>query len=229
MNPKKIIWLSLVFVILAGIFDMLCFWLVTEYTTSFYISIAFGNASILVYALSSLLMAKKGKYAYLSFQDGFIIGSYTVICVILNLCFALCRMNHVQANVITNVLLLAIYAIFLFIVFANTAAITAQLEYDRKERNAYYDLKDKAERLLGKGNSIQLNKRIESMYDKICSCQINRAVDVSGIDAQILSELTDLEIGLEDGATADVVSGKISKIMVLIEDRNRKIVNAIKR
>lgn len=229
MNVKKIIWSSLAFVVLAGVFDMLCFWLVDEYTTSFWISVAFLNGSILVLTLSSLLMAKKGKYIYLSFQDGFIISSYTGICVILNLCFALCRMNNVQANVIVNVIILAIYLIFLFIVFANTAAITAQLEHDRKERNAYYDLKDKAERLLGKGNSIQLNKRIESMYDKICSCQINRAVDVSAIDAQILSELTELEIELEEGDAGDVITRKITKVMVLIEDRNRQITNAIKR
>ena len=229
MNLKKTLWISAAFIIIAGAFDMLCFWLVPEYTTSFYISIAFGNASILVYALSSLLMAKKGKYVYLSFQDGFIIGIYTVICVILNLCFALCRMNHVQANVITNVLLLAIYAVFLFIVFANTATITAQLEHDRLERNAYYDLKDKAERLLGKGTNTQINKRIESLYDKICSCQINRVVDVSSIDSQILSELTELNINLEEGVNQEIILQKITKAMALIEQRNTQIMNAIKR
>ena len=82
---------------------------------------------------------------------------------------------------------------------------------------------------MGKGNSIQLNKRIESMYDKICSCQINRAVDVSAIDAQILSELTELEIELEEGDAGDVITRKITKVMVLVEDRNRQITNAIKR
>lgn len=229
MKIKYVLWTSAAFLVFAGIFDMLCFWCVPEYTTSFYISISFGNASILVYALSTLLMAKKGKYIYLIFQDGFIIGSYTIICVILNLLFALCRMNNVKANIITNVLILAVYLIFLFIVFANTAAITAQLEYDRKERNAFYELKDKAETLLNRGESFQINKKIESLYDKICSCQINRAVDVSAFDVQILSGLNDLAVSLDENDSQDIITRKITKIMVLIDDRNRQITNALKR
>lgn len=229
MKIKYLLWTSAAFLVFAGIFDMLCFWCVPEYTTSFYISVAFGNASILVYALSTLLMAKKGKYIYLSFQDGFIIGSYTVICVILNLLFALCRMNSVKANIITNVLILAAYLIFLFIIFANTAAITAQLEYDKKERNAFYELKDKAETLLNRGGSVQLNKKIESLYDKICSCQINRTTDVSAFDVQILSGLNDLAVSLEEGDSQDSITRKITKIMVLIDDRNRQILNTLKR
>lgn len=229
MKLKNIIWTSAVFLILAGVFDMLCFWCVDEYTTSFCISIAFGNASILVYALSTLLMAKKGKYIYLSFQDGFIIGGYTIISVILNLLFALCRMNNIKANIITNVLILAVYLIFLFIVFANTAAITAQLEYDRKERNAFYELKDRAERLLNKGENFQINKKIESLYDKICSCQINRTVDVSSYDSQILTALSDLDVSLQEGDEQEIISKKITKIIGLIDDRNRQITNSLKR
>lgn len=229
MKTKYVFWTSMAFLVLAGIFDMLCFWCVPEYTTSFYISIAFGNASILVYALSTLLMAKKGKYIYLSFQDGFIIGSYTIICVILNLLFALCRMNNVKANIITNVLILAVYLIFLFIVFANTATITAQLEYDKKERNAFYELKDKAEVLLNRGENFQINKKIESLHDKICSCQINRAVDVSELDIQILSGLNDLAVSLNENDSQEIILRKITKIMDLIDDRNRQITNALKR
>ena len=229
MNLKKILWTSAAFLVIAGVFDLLCFWCVDTYTTSFYISVAFGNVSILVYMLASLLMAKKGKYIYLSFQDGFIIGIYTITCVILNLCFALCKMNDVKTNLITNIIVLAIYLVFLLIVFANTAVITAQLEHDKRERNAYYVLKDKAEGLLGKGSNSQVNKRIESMYDKICSCQINRTVDVASIDSQMLSILTELESSLEQGDDQETISRKIIKVMVLVDDRNRKITNAIKR
>ena len=229
MNLRKILWTSAAFLVIAGVFDMLCFWCVAEYTTSFYISVAFGNISLLVYALASLLMAKKGKYIYLSFQDGFIIGGYTGVCVILNLCFALCKMNDAKINIITNIIILAIYLVVLFLVFANTAMITAQLADDRRELNAYYKLKDKAERLLGKGINLQANKRIESMYDKICSCQINRTVDVSAIDAQILSGLTELEISLEEGSDQTTISSKIAKVIELVDDRNRQITNHIKR
>ncbi len=229
MNIKKILWTSAAFLIIAGVFDMLCFWCVSQYTPSFYISVAFGNVAILVYALASLLMARKGKYIYLSFQDGFIIGGYSVICVILNLCFALGKMNHAKVNIITNVIILAIYMVCLLIVFANTAVITDQLEHDKQDRNAYYLLKDQAERLLGKGQNIQMNQRIESLYDKICSCQINRTVDVSYVDSRIMAALTELELSLEKGNDQETILSKITKVMVLVAERNRQITNAIKR
>jgi hypothetical protein len=229
MTFKRIFWICAVYAVVIGVFDMLCFWLVDEYSTSFYISVIWGNASIVVYAFSTFLMAKKGRYIYLSLQDGFIIGSYTIICVVLNLIFALARMDNVQANIIVNVILLAVYLVLLFTVFANTAAITTQLKYDRKERNAYYDLKDKAERLLGKGDTIQLNKRIETMYDKICSCQINRFVDVSNIDSQIVVLLSKLENDLANGENQDDISLDINSIISLVEERNKQIINSLKR
>lgn len=229
MKVKSIIWTSMAFVVFAGIFDMLCFWCVNEYTTSFYISVAFGNASILVYALSTLLMAKKGKYIYLSLQDGLIIGSYTIICVILNLLFALCRMDNIKANIITNAVILAIYLIFVFTIFASTTTITAQLERDKAERSAFYQLKEKAERLLNCGGSFQLNKKIESLYDKICSCQINRTKGVSAIDAQISLELDDLFGVLDGNCEQYIIEKKIEKIKILIDDRNRQITNSLRR
>lgn len=229
MNIKKTIWTSLIFVVIAGVFNMLSFWLIDDYTTSFYISIGFANGSILIFALASLLMAQRGRYIYLSIQNSFIIGNYSIIATILNLCFVLFKMNNVKANVIVNVIILAGYLIFLFAIFAANAHTVAQLEHDRKERNAYYDLKDKAESLLSISSDWALNKKIESMYDKICSCQINRSIDVMDIDAEIMSELTEISIELNAIENKETILRRIIKISTLIEDRNKRIMNYLKR
>lgn len=229
MNIKKFIFSCAVFLVIAGVFNMLCFWLVDEYTTSYYISIAFANSSIGVYALSSLLMSKKGKYVYLSFQDAIIIGGYSFVSILLNLLFALFKMNNVKVNIIINVLILSVYLIALFIFFANTAAITVQSEYDRTERNAYYSFKDKAEGLLGKGYSPYINKQLEFMYDKISSCQINRTTDVRDVDDKIMKALAQLQDKLENQAENRVVMETINKVNRAVDERNRRITEALKR
>lgn len=229
MNVKKFIFSFGVFILIAGIFDMLCFWLVSDYTTSFYISIAFMNGSILVLACSSLLMARKNRFIYVSLLDGSVISAYTVISTILNFCFAIFRMNDVQVNIRVNVIILVVYLIALFIVYANTSSIIEQSKHDAGERGAYYAFKDKAEELLGKGSNIRVNKHLEFLYDKICSCQINRTANVSDIDTRILTGLLQLQVSLEDKADETVIVNRIDNVISLVEERNRRIVNALKR
>ena len=138
-------------------------------------------------------------------------------------------MNNVKVNIIVNVIILAGYLIFLFVIFAANTHSTAQLEHDRKERNAYYDLKDKAESLLNISSDWALNKKIESMYDKICSCQINRSVDVSDIDQRILEKLNEIAVSLELSEAQENILRRISKVIILVDDRNKRIMNNLKR
>lgn len=229
MKIKPVVWASAAFLVLIGLFNMLCFVFIDTYSTSFYISIGFGNGAIIAYALSTLLMSKKGRYVYLSVQDGFIIGGYTVVCIILNLIFIFCRMDSIKANIITNVLVLGVYLIVLFVVFANTATITEQLEHDRRERNVFYELKDKAQALLGRGENRQINKKIESLYDKISSGQINGTTMVYDMGSKIWASLNDLAKSLSDGDSQEVVISKIDELMMLVDNRNRQITNELKR
>ena len=126
MNIKKFVISFVIFVLVAGILDLFCFWAVSEYTKCFLISLAFLNGSILVLGFSSFLMSRKGKYLYVSLLDASIISGYTIVCVILNFFFAIFRLNDVRVNVRVNVILLVVYLIILFILFANTAAVTDQ-------------------------------------------------------------------------------------------------------
>lgn len=74
-----------------------------------------------------------------------------------------------------------------------------------------------------------LNKKIESMYDKICSCQINHSIDVMDIDAEIMSELTEISIELNAIENKETILRIIIKIDILIENRNKRIMNYLKR
>ena len=229
MNIKKFVISFVIFVLVAGILDLFCFWAVSEYTKCFLISLAFLNGSILVLGFSSFLMSRKGKYLYVSLLDASIISGYTIVCVILNFFFAIFRLNDVSVNVRVNVILLVVYLIILFIVFANTAAVTEQLEHDKTVRNAYYKFKDKAELLLGRGNNIQINKRLEFLYDKICSCQIDSGVCVQDIDDRILAEIDRLQADLENQVEDAIIISKINVVLRSVEERNQRIVNTLKR
>lgn len=59
MKAKSTIWLSLIFVIILFVFNLICFWGVSYRSPSFYINIGFANGSIVVFALSFLLIVRK--------------------------------------------------------------------------------------------------------------------------------------------------------------------------
>ena len=225
---KRVLWLSAAFLVFVGIFNMLCFLFTEEYTDSFYISIAFGNGSILFYALATLLMHRRKRYAYLDVQNAFIICSYFIICVILNFIFIMAKMQNKLANWVTNTILLGIYLIALFIIFAANATSEKVLETDRREQEAFYDIKEKAELLLNRGNSFSLNKKLEFVYDRVSSCQINRTANVAESDRKICEEI--------DGILLDLVSEeyveaeqKIMNVLSLLDDRDRIIKKALRR
>lgn len=225
---KRVVWLSAVFLVFVGIFNMLCFIFTEEYTDSFYISIAFGNGSILFYAFATLLMHRRKRYAYLDVQNAFIVCSYFIICVILNFVFVMAKMQNKLANWVTNTILLGIYLTALFIIFAANATSEQVLERDRKEREAFYDIKEKAELLLNKGNSFSLNKKLEFVYDRVSSCQINRTANVVETDRKICKVIDDIILNLanEEYAEAEL---KIKTALRLIDDRDRIIKNAMRR
>lgn len=229
MMNRKITWISLIFVLLTFIFNLISFWFIDDKSKSFWISIFFGNFSILMYAFSSILMGRKSKYIYLNFQNGITISGYYIISTILNLCFILFDLQNHKVNLFVNLLLLAIFLIILFTFFAANSDTVAQLEYDKNERIAFYNLQEKAKRLLDKADSRQLNKKIESMYDKICSCQINRSINVNELDMTIEKELDILYQKLSLVETDENIIVQINKIMNLIDERNDRIISGLKR
>lgn len=229
MKLKRIIFTSLIFLLIAGLFNLLCFWIVNDYTTSFYISICFGNGAILVYALSSFLMSRKNRYIYLGYENFFIIAGYFIVSIILNLCFALFGLNSIIVNVLINVILLVIDLVILLVFSLGNVSIISQLERDRKDRNQYLDLKDKAEAILNLSDRKEMNKKIEALYDKICSCQISKGIDVSEIDSQISERLDRLYNSLLMHEPDEIVNEQLIKTSTLVNQRNKIIVDAIRR
>ena len=194
-----------------------------------FISIGFGNGAIAIFAFSSVLILRKRKYAYLGLQDSFIICNYTIISVLLNFLFVLFRMNNELVNWIVNVILLFIHLILLLFILSSTTEIIEQLENDKVERNAFYNLKDGVEALLNKSSNRNINKLIEKLYDKINSCQINRNIDVSDIDLRIIKNLDDVKNFIENNSDEEIIKKQIVNTMKYVDERNRKIANFIKR
>ncbi len=230
MKKGNIFWSTMILVVLLGIFNMFCFWILDRlHTTCFWISIGVANASIIFFGISAIIGTQKAKYQYFKFHNILILGGYSLLAVILNFLFILFKLINIKVNIIINILVFAPFLIFLCILALANGDTQQMLEKDRKERNAYYDLKDKAEGLLNRSSDWNLNKKIESMYDKICSCQINRGTDVSDIDSEIIHQLNELTLEIDEGAAPEVVQKRISRVMLLVDDRNRKITNTLKR
>lgn len=229
MKLKRIIFISLIFLLIIGLFNLFCFWVVNDYTTCFYISIGFGNGAILIYALSSFLMSRKGRYIYLGYDNFFIIAGYFIVSIILNLCFALFNLNSVIVDVLINVALLVIDLVILLVFALGNASTISQLEKDRKDRNEYFDLKDKAETILNLGDSREMNKKIEALYDKICSCQISKKKDLSELDKRIIDCLDMLYYSLLMHKPDEIINEQLVEITTLVNQRNKTIVDAIRR
>lgn len=229
MKTKKIIWISLAFLIVGIVFNGLCFWLVKEKTNGFYISIAFGNWGLVMYALSSLLMSKRIKNIYLSVQNAFIIGSYSVLSFILNFCFAICEMNNDTANIITNGILLAIYLVFLFSIFAANADTISQSKEQRRQVNKHYDIKQYAEQLLNKGHSVSINKKLEAIYDNVSSMQIFNSDEVGEECFVLVQNVQELQEMLSNETEDAFVCKQISKIQGQIDKINNIIKNSLRR
>ncbi len=228
MKRKSSFWTGAIFVLLTIIFNIISFWFIEDYTSSFWVSVAFGNASIVMFALAIFAINKKGKDVYLDYQNDMVIGGYYILCNILNICFILFRMQNTKVNLFVNILLLAIYLVVLFIFFGANTKTRAQIEYDKQKRDAFYLLKEKAELLLDKNPNRQVNKKIEYLYDRICSCQINRAANVEDMDEQILSGLNELS-SIVCSEDTDAIVSKISSILDMIEERDKRIKNSLMR
>ena len=224
---KSVLKLSVIFSVLLGLFNLLCFWLQPERTESFYISIGFGNGSIIIFLLSCLLLSlKKKKYVYV--QNPFIISTYYILSVTINLIFALTGMSNIKVNVLTNVILLSLYIIILLILsIANQQAIQ-QKTADKEKRDRVYNMLGEIEILLGRGKDLNTNKKLEMVYDKIKSCQYNTSVDVSSFDEDIIKIIKQIESFLNT-ADMNMANQKCIEAIRILEARDRYILDKLRR
>lgn len=229
MKAKSTIWLSLIFVIILFVFNLICFWGVSYRSPSFYINIGFANGSIVVFALSFLLIVRKKRYAYIKFQNVFIAGIYFIVSILMNLLFVIFKLNNVKVSIIINVILLALFLILLFYVFSINSETVAQIEYERSQREEFYTLKSKAEMLLGKGKTRAINKKIETLVDRINSCQKHHTIDISNIEQNIIEYLDKINDSLLENASEDVLDRLIKEALDLIELRDNKIIDELRR
>lgn len=138
-------------------------------------------------------------------------------------------MQNVTANWMTNVLLLSIYLVTLFIILSAKSASIEQINHDRNENIALLNLHDRIKALINKGASRSVNKKIESLYDAISSAQIERTTDVSIIDSQIINMINVLHEAIVNNESDDKIVQIIYDIMELIQNRNIEIEKNLRR
>ena len=146
----------------------------------------------------------------------------------MNLLFVIFNLNNTTVNLVINILLLSAYAIFIIYISLSNTVSVADLENDRSERERFNNIKEKAQELLDKGQSLAINKKIEFLYDKICSSQINGSKNTLDIDNQIYEALVEISYLLKSGTNAEIIE-QINKASILIDDKNRKINNMLRK
>lgn len=227
MNFLRKFWLLLCFILLTIIFNLSCFLMVDNYTTCFYISIAFGNLSILMYAMSFCIVINK-KYTYLSMSNPFVGIGYYLSSTILNFIFILCQLQNSTLNIFINILILTIFLILFFSIFSANIHSVQLTEKQKKQVNNHDNLKEYAQILLNKGKSFVMNKKIENLYDNLCSSEIVENENVNQLNSYIIANLALIKEKLEKNDNEDNIFEIINNTNDLIETRNKIILNNTK-
>jgi len=228
MKIKKNYWLLICFIILSTLFNLICFWTVNDYTTCFYISIVFGNLSILMYTMAFCVMKNK-KYIYLNMQNPFIANTYYFISTILNFIFILCQLQNVKFNIVINIIILAAFLIIFFSVFAANSHSIQLTEIQKDQINNFYNIKDISQSLLNKGKNFIMNKKLENLYDNISSSQIIENDNIKHLNDQIFNNLEFIRLKLISNENEDEIYKLINNTNDIIEQRNIILSNWIKR
>ena len=213
------------FAVLFGIFNLICFISRTEYTTSFYICLAFGNFSLLLCALTAIFsFAKRQKNLVYSYY--YLTSIYEIIAVILNLIFVWTELENLRVNVAINSVLAAIFLILIFWSLAADADTNQKAKERTQKLNYHYDMCDTVRVLRGRGNGIKVNKKIEAFYDAVSNSQINADNEsVYHRDRQIIEAARYIDGLLLENAPDEKIVLEITKAITLVDERNEYIKN----
>lgn len=219
----------IVFGILFGIFNLICFLPRTDYTTSFYISIGFGNFSLLLCFLTAIFSFAK-RQINLIYSYYYLTSIYELIAVALNLFFIWFGLENIRVNIILNAIITAVFLMLIFWSLAADADTSQKAKGHTQKLNYHYDMCDAVCPLRDRGNSIKLNKKLEALYDAVANSQIN--VDNESVfhhDQRIIDNARYIDSLLSENAAEEKIIAEINKTISLVDERNEYIKNQYMR
>lgn len=219
----------LAFAVLFGIFNIVCFLSRTEYTTSFYISVGFGNFSLLLCFLTAVFSFAK-RQVYLVYSYYYLTSIYEIIAVVLNLFFIWFQLENIRVNIIINAIIAAVFLMLIFWSLAADADTNQKAKEHTAKLNYHYDMCDAVRPLRDRGNNIKVNKKIEAFYDAVTNLQINtNNGSVYQKDQRIMDAARYIDGLLSENATDEKILAELTKAIALVDERNEYIKNLYMR
>lgn len=217
------------FAILFGIFNLICFLSRIEYTTSFYISVGFGNFSLLLCFLTAVFSFSK-RQINLIYSYYYLTSIYEIIAVVLNLLFIWFGLENIRVNIILNAIIAAVFLMLIFRSLAADADTNQKAKEHTKKLNYHYDMSDAVRPLRERGSSIRLNKKLEVLCDAVANSQIN--VDKGSVyqrDQRIIDAARYIDGLLSENAAEEKIIAEINKAISLVDERNEYVKNQYMR
>ncbi len=217
------------FLILIAVFNLLCFIVRDDYTTSFYISVGFGNFSLLLCVLTAFVNQFR-KEKLLGHSYYLLTGIYELIATILNILFVWFGLENTTVNIVINVIISAIFLCLIFWSLSADADTAIQTKQHREQLDYHYDLSEQAQKLKNKGNSLKLNKKLEAFSDAVENSQIYKGnADVYNKDDQISSQIKFVLELLASKADEGRIINEINLGIEMVEQRDAMIQNLLRR
>lgn len=217
------------FIILFGIFNLVCFLSRTDYTNSFYISVAFGNFSLLLCFLTAIFSFAK-RQINLIYSYYLLTSVYEITAVILNLLFILFSLENIRVNIILNAIVAGVFLMLIFWSLAADADTNQKAAEHTQKLNYHYDMCDIVRPLRNRGKSTTLNKKLEALYDAVVSSQINvNNESVYQRDQRIIDSARYIDGLLSENADEEKIIAEINKTISIIDERNEYVKNQYMR
>ena len=219
----------LAFAVLFGIFNLVCFLSRTDYTTSFYISVGFGNFSLLLCFLTAAFSFAK-RQINLVYSYYYLTSIYEIIAIVLNLFFIWFELENIRVNIIINAIIAAVFLMLIFWSLAADADTNQKAKEHTEKLNYHYDMRDAVRPLCGRGNNTKVNKKIEAFYDAVANSQINTNNDsVYQKDQRIMDAARYIDGLLSENVMDEKLLAELTKAIALVDERNEYIKNLYMR
>lgn len=222
MDKKNILWIALELVFIVA-FNIIFFAVGgVHHTAAVWTSYGFIHFSYLMAAATPFLISKEKSPAILKFPLDTISAVYFLAEFLIGLLFILIGNVPIKAVVIVQVILTAIYVIFmLFNLIANEH--TADSLATQKIEAEY--IKSSAARvklLIGETNDKETERMIERVYDLLRSSPTKSSQEVQPIEFEIKEKIFELEDSVAANSKEKILT--VSKeILQLLRERNTKI------
>ncbi|MCD7775713.1 MAG: hypothetical protein LUG85_02895 [Clostridiales bacterium] len=222
MNKKNILWIALDLVFIVA-FNIIFFAVGgTHHTAAVWTSYGFIHFSYLMVVVTPFLTSKKKSSAILGFPLSTISAAYFLAELLIGLLFTFIEDVPNKAVVIVQVILTAIYLIFMLLNLIANEHTADSLATQKMEADYIKSSAVRVKLLIGETGDKEAERMIERVYDMLRSSPTKSSQEVQPIEFEIKEKIFELEDSVADNSKERILT--VSKeILRLLRERNAKL------